>query len=494
MQSLFLRAAKIKATLFWALPNSKILLCKMKKKLPLHIQILIGLIAGSIFAFVGSHFGISKFTINWIDPFGTIFIRLLKLIAVPLVLFSIIKGISGMESVKQLGRLGAKTILIYFGTTFFAVATGLLVVNLIKPGAKIDESQRIQNRIQYERWLSENPQVERLDDLCYSCDSEEILDFDLYPKEDAERLNAKLEAAQKASEQKPLDFLVDMVPENIFFSLNDNTLMLQVIFFAIFFGLTLLFLPHDTVKPIKNLIGAFDAVFIKMVGIVMQGAPFFVFALMAGTLAKMAKDEPSQVLEIFIGLGWYSASVLVGLGFLLFVLYPGIVSTVVKSISYKKFFKGMAPAQLLAFSSSSSAATLPVTLNCVEKNLGVSNKITTFVLPIGATINMDGTSLYQAVAVVFLAQMHMVELDLAHQAIIVLTATLASIGSAAVPSAGIVMLMVVLESVGLNAAWVAIIFPVDRILDMCRTVINVTGDASVSTLVAVSEGELKPKG
>ncbi|MGY6561827.1 MAG: dicarboxylate/amino acid:cation symporter [Luteibaculaceae bacterium] len=459
-------------------------------KLPLHIKILIGLAAGSAFAVAGSFLGLSVFTIQYIDPFGVIFIRLLKLIAVPLVLFSIIKGISGMESVKQLGRLGAKTILFYFGTTLFAVSTGLFLVNVIKPGNKIDNTQRLENRLQYEAWLEENPQVERLDSLCYSCKVERTINSEVGKIQDDVLLQRKIEAAKLTQERNPLDFLVDMVPENIFFSLNDNTLMLQVIFFAIFFGLTLLFLPHETVKPLKNLISAFDAVFIKMVGIVMAGAPFFVFALMAGTLAKMAGDNPAQVIEIFIGLGWYALTVLLGLGFLLFGVYPLILATLVKKVSYTGFFKAMAPAQLLAFSSSSSAATLPITLNCVENRLKVPSKISTFVLPIGATINMDGTSLYQAVAVVFLAQMHMVELDLAHQAIIVLTATLASIGSAAVPSAGIVMLMVVLESVGLNAAWVAIIFPVDRILDMCRTVVNVTGDATVSTFVAKSEGVL----
>jgi len=459
------------------------------QKLPLHFQILIGLIAGTIFALLSSYYGWSNFTENYIDPFGTIFIRLLKLIAVPLVLFSIIKGISGMESVKQLGRLGAKTILFYFGTTFFAVATGLLFVNVIAPGKLMNQTQRLENRLQYESWLNENQQVERLDDLCYSCDT--LSSVSGSSKKQALQVDeSKLKAAQATKAKKPLDFLVEMVPENIFLSLNNNGLMLQIIFFAIFFGLTMLFLPNETVQPLKNLISSFDAIFIKMVSIVMQGAPYFVFALMAGTLAKMAGDSPKQVIEIFIGLGWYSLTVVLGLAFLLFVIYPSLVSIIVKNINYKSFFKGMAPAQLLAFSSSSSAATLPVTLKCVEENLKVPQKITGFVLPIGATINMDGTSLYQAVAVVALAQMHMVDLDLSHQLIIVLTATLASIGSAAVPSAGIVMLMIVLESVGLNPAWIAIIFPVDRILDMCRTVVNVTGDATVATLIAKSENKV----
>ena len=173
-----------------------------------------------------------------------------------------------------------------------------------------------------------------------------------------------------------------------------------------------------------------------------------------------------------------------------FVVYPTMIKLFVKTISYKRFFKNISPAQFLAFSTSSSAATLPVTMECLEDNMGVSKKVSSFVLPIGATVNMDGTSLYQAVAVVFLAQLHMIDLSLAQQLTIVATATLSSIGAAAVPSAGLVMMIIVLQAVGLNPAWIAIVFPVDRILDMCRTVVNVTGDATVSTVIAKSENEL----
>jgi len=227
-----------------------------------------------------------------------------------------------------------------------------------------------------------------------------------------------------------------------------------------------------------------------MVDLVMKAAPFFVFALLAGVIAKMA-DTPAQVLEIFKGLASYSVTLVVGLAFLVAVFYPMIMRIFVPKIGYRKFFKNISPAQFLAFSTSSSAATLPVTMECVEDNMGVSKNVSSFVLPIGATVNMDGTSLYQAVAVIFMAQMHMVDLSVMQQLTIVLTATLASIGSAAVPSAGLIMMIVVLQSVGLNPAWIAIIFPVDRILDMCRTVVNVTGDATVSTIVAKSEGELR---
>ena len=250
--------------------------------------------------------------------------------------------------------------------------------------------------------------------------------------------------------------------------------MLQVIFFGIFFGICLLFIPKDKAEPVKKFMDGTMEVFLKMVDLVMRAAPFFVFALLAGVVSKIAGDDLNKVWEIFEGLTWYSLVVFIGLVFMIFVTYPLILRLFVRIISYTGFFKAMSPAQTLAFSTSSSAATLPVTMECVEDNLGVDKKITDFVLPIGATVNMDGTSLYQAVAVVFLAQFHMIDLTVAQQLVIVKTATLASIGSAAVPSAGLVMLIIVLESVGLNPAWIGIILPVDRILDMCRTVVNVT--------------------
>ena len=305
--------------------------------------------------------------------------------------------------------------------------------------------------------------------------------------------NAKVDklaaSADETSNQGPLQFFVEMVPVNVFGAFGSNSNMLQVIFFALFFGICLAMLPNDKVGGVINFVNGANEVILKMVDITMKAAPFFVFALLAGVIAKMA-DTPAEVLQIFKGLGSYSITLLGGLLFMIFVLYPLITSLFIKKISYKEFFKRMSPAQFLAFSTSSSAATLPVTMECVEENMGVSKKISSFVLPVGATVNMDGTSMYQAVAVVFLAQLHMVDLTFTQQLTIVLTATLASIGSAAVPSAGLVMMIIVLNSVGLNPAWVAIIFPVDRILDMFRTVVNVTGDATVSTLIAESEGEL----
>jgi len=474
------------------------------KKLPLHIKILIGLVLGIIWAFIASAVGLNTFTRNWIDPFGVIFIRMLKFIAVPLVLFSIISGVSGLKDISSLGRMGLKTLLFYLMTTVMAVGVGLLLVNVASPGKTLDVDQRVKNRIKYELWVDSNPDIPRpkdgrsfLKDPKYKSLAREVLGADYIDSlalstttETPTVVNEKMRSAEGLKESSPLQFLIDFVPENIFGSLSDNQLMLQVIFFAIFFGLTLVLVPEGTAKPILELVHGINAVFLKMVEIIMKAAPFFVFALLAGVISQMA-DKPSDVLEIFKGLGFYSLVVVAGLAFMIFAFYAVLISTVVKGLSYRAFLRSISPAQLLAFSTSSSAATLPVTMECVEENLGVSNKVASFVLPIGATVNMDGTSLYQGIAVVFLAQLHMIDLTIGQQLTIVFTATLASIGSAAVPSAGLVMLIIVLQSVGLNPAWIAIIFPVDRILDMCRTVVNVTGDATVSTLVAKTEGKME---
>ncbi|WP_339699780.1 dicarboxylate/amino acid:cation symporter [uncultured Roseivirga sp.] len=462
------------------------------KKLPLHVKIMIGLLAGVIWAFISSALGWNEFTTNWIDPFGQIFIRMLKYIAVPLVLFSIIGGISGLKDMSKLGRMGGKTLSFYLVTTVFAVGIGLVLVNVIRPGDFIDEEQRIKNRLQYEEWVSATDGVEILDGKHFLEDPKyNGLDFRKEMTEAEKKLvEEKRATAEEKKDEGPLSFLVDMVPENIISSLSNDKLMLQVIFFAIFFGVCLALVPDEKSEGLKSFVDATNEVFLKMVDMIMKSAPFFVFALLAGVISKMA-DTPGEVLEIFKGLASYSVTLVAGLLFLIFIFYPLIVKSFVKSLTYKKFFQKISPAQFLAFSTSSSAATLPVTMECVEDNLGVSKNVSSFVLPIGATVNMDGTSLYQAVAVVFMAQMHMVDLSITQQLTIVLTATLASIGSAAVPSAGIVMMVVVLQSVGLNPAWIAIIFPVDRPLDMLRTVVNVTGDATVATLVAKSENELK---
>jgi Na+/H+-dicarboxylate symporter len=464
------------------------------RKLPLHWKIIIGLILGIIYSLISSYLGWNKFTQNWIDPFGTIFIRLLKFIAVPLVLFSIISGVSGLPDPSKLGRMGLKTLIAYLITTITSVGVGLFLVNTLVPGSYINDAQRTKNRIKYELWVEQTEGVEILDGKNFLLDPANITLVEDARKEylvdeDNEVVRKRMESAEKMKSSGPLDFFVDFVPDNIFVALSDGSKMLQVIFFAIFFGIVLILLPKDQTAPLIKGIDAINEVFLKMVGIVMEAAPFFVFALMAGVISKMA-DSPAEVLQIFKGLLSYSVVLTLGLVFMIIIFYPLVLKLFIPELKYMEFFRRVSPAQFLAFSTSSSAATLPVTMECVKDNLGVSSNVSNFVLPIGATVNMDGTSLYQAVAVVFMAQMHLVDLTIAQQLTIVLTATLASIGSAAVPSAGLVMMIIVLQSVGLNPAWIAIIFPVDRILDMIRTIVNVTGDITVSTLIAKSENEL----
>ena len=389
-------------------------------------------------------------------------------------------------------------------TTIFAVMTGLVLVNVLKPGELLEKEQRVINRISYELWVEETAGVVYVDDHRYASDPQyeeyyERASAKFAEDQTNESVNDKISTATKRrKESGPLDFVVDMVPSNIFLSFNDS-LMLQVIFFAIFFGVVLVMLPDEKITHVVGFVHGSNEVFIKMVEVVMRAAPFFVFALLSGVLARMA-NSIDELNDIFTTLGKYALVVVIGLSIMIFVVYPFLVSLIISRKTgmnffkaYRFFMKGIRPAQLLAFSTSSSAATLPVTMECVNDNLGVDDEVSSFVLPIGATVNMDGTSLYQAIAVIFLAQLHLIDLTFGQQMIIILTATLASIGSAAVPSAGLIMLIIVLQSVNLNPAWIAIIFPIDRILDMCRTVVNVTGDATVSTIVAQTENKLHYK-
>lgn len=419
------------------------------KKLALHWKILIGMalgvVSGIIFSLIE---GGDTFIGNYIKPFGTIFINLLKLIAVPLILASLIKGISDLKDISKLSQMGGRTIVTYLITTLTAVTIGLILVNVIQPGKSISTDTRLE--------LVE----------AYSSDTKE-----------------KQVAAAKQQESGPLQALVDVVPSNIFLAASNNRNMLQVIFFALFFGIGMILLPEKKVKPVKFFFDSFNDIILKLIDLIMLAAPYGVFAL----LAALVVEAPS--LELFQALALYAITLLLGLA-LMIVVYIIIVRVFTnKKASF--FMKGIAPAQLLAFSTSSSAATLPVTMECVEKNLGVDKEVASFVLPIGATINMDGTSVYQGVAAVFIAQAFGLDLSLSAQLGIVLTATLASIGTAAVPSAGIVMLVIVLAQAGIPEAGLALIFAIDRPLDMCRTIVNVTGDAAVSMIVGKSIGKLK---
>ncbi|MGY5849385.1 dicarboxylate/amino acid:cation symporter [Salegentibacter sp. F14] len=420
------------------------------KKLALHWQILLGMAAGVIFALILTNFSWgSEFVSDWIKPFGTIFINALKLIAVPLILGSLIKGISDLKDISKLSKMGTKTIGIYIGTTVIAVLIGLTMVNLIKPGNAITQ--------------------ETQQDLITSYEGD---------------ASSKIADAEKQKEAGPLQALEDLVPDNIFAAAGDNANMLQVIFFAIFFGIGLILIPEKTAQPVKDFFDGFNEVILKMIDLIMLAAPYGVFAL----LAALVVESPST--DLFAALAMYGITVLIGLALMI-----GVYILLVWVFTKNKpsfFINGIAPAQLLAFSTSSSAATLPVTMERVEEHMGVHREVTSFVLPIGATINMDGTSLYQAIAAVFIAQAFGMDLSIGAQLGIIATATLASIGSAAVPGAGMVMLVIVLAQAGIPEAGLALIFAVDRPLDMCRTVVNVTGDAAVSLMVAKSVDKMGP--
>ena len=461
------------------------------KRIALHWQVIIALILGIGYAVLAVQSGWQEFTRHYISPFGEIFINVLKLIAVPLVLFSIITGIGSLKNIKQLGRVGVKTLMIYVGTTMAAITIGLVCVNVFQPGTMPSESSRLEKRIEYELWMRSQEAPIRLDDKCYSCDSANTALVaavtDRVAREGVNQdVQDKIDKARQNKAKGPLQPLVDVVPKNIILALAEME-MLQIIFFAVFFGLVLIILPPEKAEPAAKLIDSLNEVFLTMVNIVIRSMPFFVFMLMAGSLVEAAGDNLDKLMEQLVFLLHYSWVVVAGLLLVAFVFYPLLVSLFVRKVKVGEFLRGISKAQLTAFSTSSSMATLPVTMDVVHHNLKVPKSISSFVLPIGATVNMDGTSLYQGVAVVAMAQFHMIDLDIAQQVVIILTATLASIGAAAVPSAGLVLMIVVLESVGLNPAWIAIILPVDRILDMCRTVVNVTGDATVSSIIASSE-------
>ncbi|MGF1558329.1 MAG: dicarboxylate/amino acid:cation symporter [Flavobacteriaceae bacterium] len=424
------------------------------KKLELHWQIVIGMVLGIIFGFIMTQVdGGGKFVSDWIKPLGTIFIKLLKLIAIPLILASLIKGISDLKDISKFKNIGVRTIIIYMGTTVIAIILGLVLVNLMQPGSGISEET-----------------ITKLTET-YASDS---------------GVTSKLEEASRQKSAGPLKFIEDMVPDNAVAAMGNNSLMLQVIFFTIFMGISMLLIGEKRSRPLKDFFDSLNDVVLKMVDLIMLIAPLAVFALLANVV--VSSGDP----ELLVALLKYAGVVVLGLCLML-VFYGILVSFVVKKNPFW-FMKQLSPAQLLAFSTSSSAAALPVTMERVEEHIGVDKEVSSFVLPVGATINMDGTSLYQGVAAVFIAQALAFDLPLSGQLTIILTALLASIGTAAVPGAGMVMLVIVLESVGFPADKLAIglalIFAVDRPLDMFRTVINITGDATVAMIVAKSVGKL----
>ena len=413
------------------------------KNLALHWKIIIGMFFGVVFGLLASYFNWIEFTRFWIKPWGIIFVNLLKLIALPLVFASLVKGVASLSSISSLSKIGGKTIIFYLLSTVISVVIGLSLVNIINPGKVFSEEKRIELQQTY-----------------------------------SNNTNSKILAAENVQENGPLQFLVDIVPSNIFSSASDNGNMLQIIFFAILFSISLIMLPKEKTIYVKGFFDGINDIILQIVDIIMMFAPYGVFSLLSSLVVEYGASG-----ELFAALAIYSLNVILGLMLMILIIYPIVLRSFTK-IKYIDFFKAISPAQMLAFSTSSSAATLPVTMERCEEKLNVSKEVSSFVLPLGATINMDGTSLYQAVAAVFIAQAFGYDLDLSAQLTIVLTATLASIGAAAVPGAGMVMLVIVLSAIGINPEGIALIFAVDRILDMLRTVVNVTGDATIATVVS----------
>lgn len=425
------------------------------KKIPLSVKILTGMGLGIIFGLLAVQFGLSKFTSDWISPFGEIFVRLLKLIAIPLILVSLIKGVSDLRSTAGLSTMGIKTILFYISTTIIAVCLGISLAYIVRPGNFFPKEQQ--------------------QTLC---------------EKYSENVESSQVEAEIVKDKGPLSFLVDIVPDNIVLASSQNTMMLQIIFFSILVGITILLLPRKKTKSFRKFIDSSNSIVLKIIEIVMLYAPIGVFALIASVISDIAGDDPSGSLSLFKALGMYVLTVTLGLFILLLLFYP-ILAKLLGKVKYTKFIKAVLPAQIMGFSTSSSAATLPITKKCVEDNLNVNPKVSSFVLPIGATVNMDGTSLYQAVAAIFIAQVFAVDLNFIEILTIIITATLASIGSAAVPGAGMIMLLIVLSSVNIPVEGLALIFAVDRPLDMLRTSVNITGDSVISVIINKANSKIK---
>jgi len=413
-------------------------------RLPLYTKILIGLLAGVVFGILANQLGFSEFVFNYIKPVGSAFIRLISMIVVPLVFASLLVGITSLNDIRKLGRIGAKTVVYYLCTTTIAISVGLLLANTFRPGAGLSEEARTK--------LIQNS---------------------------GEDVGAQIETGLKKPKVK--DIFLNIIPTNPVKAFVEGK-MLQIIFIALLTGICLNLIPSERSQPVINFFKGINEVMIQIVHIIMKIAPYGVFALISAIIADFG-------LSILFVLFKYSTVVIAGL-----VLHVTIVySLAIRIFSKQKvrtFFRGIRPAQLIAFSSGSSSAALPVTMECTERDLGVPREICSFALPLGATVNMDGTALYQGVSAVFIAQVYGMGLTMAQQLTVVLTATLASIGTAGTPGAGVITLAIVLKSIGVPLEGIAIILGVERILDMCRSVVNVTGDASCAVVVASTEGQL----
>ncbi len=412
-------------------------------KFQLYTKIFIGLLLGLVFGILASQFGFSVFVTVYIKPIGSIFIRLISMIVVPLVFASLLVGTASLNDIRKLGRIGTKTIAYYLCTTAIAITIGLLLVNTFKPGEALSPQTR--TRLEQAGRTEADKQIEAI------------------------------------KKPKITDTLLQIVPTNPVKAFTEGK-MLQIIFFAIMLGIALTVVPDDRAQPVINFFDTLNDAMIQVVHIIMKLAPYGVFALIAAVVGDFGLDILPLLLK-------YALVVIAGLILHAAVTYSLAIKTFSK-LKIAAFYRGIRPAQLIAFSSGSSSATLPVTMECAEKNLGVSREVSSFALPLGATINMDGTALYQAVSAVFIAQVYNMDLGLTGQLTILLTATLASIGTAGAPGVGIIMLAMVLESIGIPLDGIALILGVERIIDMCRTAVNVTGDLSCAVVVSSNENEL----
>lgn len=413
-----------------------------KFAVPLYAKILIGMLAGVLIGIAALTFQQTGFVNNWVRPWGQVFIRLLQLIAVPLVFVSLVKGVIGLSDIGKFSRIGIRTIILYLLTTAFAVTVGMSLGLVVRPGQFVDRQTVVSMQENY--------------------------------KSVVEQKKAEADTMKNSG---PLSFLEEVVPDNFVAATSDNRKMLQVIFFAVLFGIAALCIERAKIAPVEQLFDSLYHILLKVIDFVIMFAPYGVTALMAGLVIDFSGN-----LSMFGALAVYTITVVGGLLFLLGVFYPTLISLFTK-MKPNFFIKTMYPVQLFAFTTSSSAATLPLNLETTENKLGVSNEVTSFVLPVGATINMDGTSCYQAIAVLFIAQVIGIDLTLMQLFTILLMTIISSIGTPSIPGGSYVILTMVLASVGIPPEGLALILGIDRPLDMLRTAVNVTGDATVAAIV-----------
>ncbi|MCH7565014.1 MAG: dicarboxylate/amino acid:cation symporter [Gemmatimonadetes bacterium] len=412
-------------------------------------KILMGLVAGLVVGLIANLSGIEQLQtlIGGLQPFGTAWIRLITMIVIPLVVASLLVGTASLGDLRKVGRIGGKTLVYYMTTTAIAVTIGLVISQIIEPGSGIDPATR------------------------------DALSAELT----GQAQGSMLLAAEKPS---TVETLLNMIPRNPV-AAAANMDLLPLIVFTIIFGAAVATLQEDRKNAVLNFFNGVNDASMVVINWVMVLAPYAVFALISAIVATFGLDLLRSLIT-------YALVVVLGLALHVAVTYS-LAARFLAGLSPLAFFKSIMKAPLIAFSTSSSNATLPVTMETAEDEVGVSKQVSSFVLPLGATINMDGTALYQAVAVMFIAQIYAIPLGFGAQLTVVLTATLASVGAAGVPSAGIITLIIVLQSVGLGdqvEVGIALILGVDRILDMLRTSVNVTGDITASAVIARSEGEV----